>query len=245
MDDIDKALLSRLHFKFHYEDLGNKQRLALWKSSLGPVKGLDEKKLERIAAAYEVNGHEVSRITPEILYNIYEVGRTNPAKIKNAVHCANLIAQSRRVTLTANLVEEVLDEVSAPCNTINGTQELPAAAQKVSHPLPNGYCANVEKPSSTSHRVEGLTRNIQDNSRSFGANQALRLVPRNEVDKLDQGPGAVGPFVEENKGITFIYSGGGDLNIQFGNGDMFHVNSGGTVNKAERMSVGHTPASTK
>lgn len=62
MDDIDAALLSRLHFKFHYEDLGVEQRLALWKSFLGVVEVLDEEELRILSRDYDLNGREVSNV---------------------------------------------------------------------------------------------------------------------------------------------------------------------------------------
>ncbi|KAL1860554.1 hypothetical protein Daus18300_009187 [Diaporthe australafricana] len=89
-DDIDKAFLSRIHFKFHYNSLGSKQRLDLWKSFLGHVDGLDENKLDSLATDYELNGRE----------------------IKNAAFCSMLIAQSRDCTLTTDLIQEVLGELS-------------------------------------------------------------------------------------------------------------------------------------
>ncbi|KAG6364152.1 hypothetical protein INS49_005750 [Diaporthe citri] len=207
IEDIDKALLTRLHFKIHYGDLGSKQRLALWKSFLGLVKSLDEGKLQKIATDHEVNGHE----------------------IKNAVSCAKLIAQSRGCTFTADLLEEILDELSPRSNNIKNMQDLPATFQEVS----------CNKKDGSDNRNEALTRRILDNDKSFGANQALRLATPDQVAKANQALDSLAGKV------TLVYSGSGDLNIQFGNGDMFHVNSGGTVNKAEHMAVGHKPTSTR
>ncbi|KAK7732571.1 hypothetical protein SLS63_004826 [Diaporthe eres] len=207
IEDIDKALLSRLHFKVHYEDLGSEHRLTLWKSFLGVVKGLDEGKLKKIATDHEVNGHE----------------------IKNAVSCAKLIAQSRGIALTADLLKEVLDDLSPRSNTSKDMRDLPAASHEVS----------CDKKDGSNNRNEALTRRILDNNLSFDANQALRLATPDQVAKANQALDSLAGK------ITLVYSGSGDLNIQLGNGDMFHVNSGGTVNKAEHKAVGQKPTSAR
>lgn len=207
IEDIDKALLSRLHFKVHYEDLGSEQRLTLWKSFLGVVKGLDEGKLKKFATDHEVNGHE----------------------IKNAVSCAKLIAQSRGTALTADLLKEVLDDLSPRPNTTKDMRDLPAASHEVS----------CDKKDGSNNRNEAMTRRILDNNLSFDANQALRLATPDQVAKANQALDSLAGK------ITLVYSGSGDLNIQLGNGDMFHVNSGGTVNKAEHTAVGQKPTSAR
>lgn len=110
-------------------------------------------------------------------------------------------------------------------------------------------CANVERLGGTNGPDKALMSRIKDNNLSFGANQTLRLATQDQVDKFNQaleGLDLTEPSIGENKlaaGVTFIYAGSRDLNIQLGNGDMFHVGSGGTLNKAERMSVGHMPSS--
>lgn len=73
---------------------------------------LDEAKLEKIATEYEVNGREVCYIVSQMLQELCEIANVGPAKIKNAVFCTKLIAQSRDITLTVDLVQEVLDELS-------------------------------------------------------------------------------------------------------------------------------------
>lgn len=116
------------------------------------------------------------------------------------------------------------------------------------HPFRKGYRAVVEKMGGTNHRVEELMRGILDSVLSLGANQVFRLATRDQVDKINQAIealDAVEPSVEENKHATgnmFSHTGSGNINSQFGDGDMFNVNSGGNVNKAERMNVGQTPA---
>lgn len=222
-------MLSRLHFKVHYEDLGSEQRLTLWKSFLGVVKSLDEGKLKKIATDHEVNGHEVSHIIPQILYKTCETANNSLAKIKNAVSCAKLIAQSRGIALTADLLNEVLDDLSPRYNTIKDMQDLPAASHEVS----------CDRKDGSNNRNEALTRRILDNKLSFDANQALRLATPDQVAKANQALDSLAGK------ITLVYSGSGDLNIQLGNGDMFHVNSGGTVNKAEHKAVGQKPTSAR
>lgn len=229
-------MLSRLHFKIHYEHLASEQRLTLWKSVLGVVKGVDEGKLKKIATDHEVNGHEVGRIIPQMLCKTGEAANSQLAKIKNAVSCAKLIAQSRRIILTADLLKEVLDELSPRSNIINDILGLPATFHKVSC---NKKETEVQRQDGPNHQIEALKSRILDNGRSFDANQALRLATPDQVARANQ---ALGSLADK---VTLVYSGSGDLNIQFGNGDMFHVNSGGTVNKAEQMSAGHMPTSTR
>lgn len=132
IDGVDKALLSRLHFQIHFDDLGYDQRLALWKSSLSLVKGLDLGKLEKVAKGYEVNGHEVSHIGPQILFKMSEAANTDPMKIKNAVSCAKMMSQSRGTTLTADLLKEILVELSPRCSNVKDTQSLPVAFDEIS-----------------------------------------------------------------------------------------------------------------
>lgn len=197
------------------------------------MKSLDEGKLKKIATDHQVNGHEVGHIIPQVLCKTCEAANDNLAKIKNAVSCAKLVAQSRRITLTADLLKEVLDELSPRTNAINSMQDLAATFHGVS-------CnKKVESQNGPNKQNEALMRRIQDNGLSFDANQALRLATPDQVAKANQALDSLAGK------ITLIYSGSGDLNIQFGDGDMFHVNSGGTVNKAERMSAGNKPTSAR
>ena len=206
----------------------------------------------KLATNYELNGHEVGHIRTQILYKMHEVADNNLAKIKNTVSCAKLIAQSQGITLTFDLVQQVLDELSPPCSTIKDTQDVPGTFRKDGHPLRNGteYRTNVERLGGTTPRVDALMRDVRDNAVSVEANQVFRLATQDQVDKMKQmleAQGVVKVSAQESNlaaGNTFIYAGSGNLNLQFGNGDMFTVNSGGTVNKAQRMSVGPMPTST-
>lgn len=154
-----------------------------------------------------------------------------------------------------NFANEV-DSMVAPFSDYNEKDEGPIKVfHKSSDPRERGYpsgkwsCANIDRLGGTNGPDEALMRRIKDNNLSFGANQTLRLATQDQVDKFNQaleGLDLMEPSIGENKlaaGVTFIYAGSRDLNIQLGNGDMFHVGSGGTLNKAERMSVGHTPSS--
>lgn len=307
---MDRALLSRLHFKIDYDNLGCDQRLALWKSSLGPVKSLDQRKLEKIARDYAVNGHEVSHIVPQIPYTMSEVANTDPVKIKNAVACTNTLARSRGTTLTADLLEEILVELSPRCSNVKDTQNLPAAIDEISKMLlysqaareaarapgatqevvvagnrdpkhlANGKEKTVARISNGNGKVQETKEmslkasDLRDDDYSFrntnchgnvkrigagGSTQWLDDLMRgvmgdslslgaNQVNKINQALVAVEPSGAASKlaaGITLIYAGSGDLNIQLGNGDMFNVYDGGIVNKAEQMSIEGLPVSTR
>ncbi|KAF6817205.1 AAA family ATPase [Colletotrichum plurivorum] len=60
--DIDGAFMSRIHFKFHFDNLGSKERLELWKTFAGEGVHLDEEKLAILAQEMELNGREIRNV---------------------------------------------------------------------------------------------------------------------------------------------------------------------------------------
>lgn len=142
-----------------------------------------------------------------------------------------------------------MGELSPRCSTIQETNDLPNGFPKDAHPSRNGTenSTHVQRLGGSGYSVNDMTRNMQQNALSFEANQLLRPATQDQVDKTKlalKARNTAGVSVTEKNlpvGNTFIYAGSGDLNIQLGNGDMFTVNSGGVVNKAQRMSVEPTP----
>ncbi|KAF6802817.1 AAA family ATPase [Colletotrichum sojae] len=60
--DIDSAFMSRIHFKFHFDNLGSKERSELWKTFAGEGVHLDEAKLAVLAKELELNGREIRNV---------------------------------------------------------------------------------------------------------------------------------------------------------------------------------------
>lgn len=285
------------------------------------MKTLDEESLEKVVGDYEMNGHEVGYVDMgHMPYKRCKVADTHSAKIKNAVSCAKLIAQSRGIALTAGVLREVLDELSGHGNTINAMQRLPAglregpkqpqlgrgtvqAAQQSTQDAAhahdkdsshladaedsivatvrgsnkevkdrkslfrkvrqsredgrpsreNGYGASVDRLGGPDQSVESLMCSTRENYLSLDAGQIFRLTSQDQVDKINQAVKARALDMTEHSGkdkrhglaagFTFICLGSGNLNVQFGNGNMYNVSSGATVNKAEHMSFARTPVS--
>lgn len=93
-----------------------------------------------------------------------------------------------------------------------------------------------------------------ENYLSLDAGQIFRLTNQDQADKINQAVKARALDMTEHSGkdkrhglaagFTFICLGSGNLNVQFGNGNMYNVSSGATVNKAEHMSFARPPVST-
>lgn len=184
--------------------------------------------------------HEVNKQLPLAQNTLEKAQRT----AEEAIAAGNAGANN-----LANEGESMLATISTCSKKIEELKKIFRKARDLredGHPFRKGYRAVVEKMGGTNHRVEELMRGILDSVLSLGANQVFRLATRDQVDKITQAIkelGEVEPSVEESHragGNTFTHLGSGNINNEFGDGDMFNVKSGGTVNKAERMNVGHT-----
>lgn len=103
-------------------------------------------------------------------------------------------------------------------------------------PLRKGYRAAVEKLGGTNHQVEELMRGVLDSIISLSSNQVFRLATHDDIDKINEALEELAA-VEPSAG-PFAHMGSGNINTQFGDGDMFNVNDGGTVNRAGHINVG-------
>ncbi|KAF6810206.1 AAA family ATPase, partial [Colletotrichum plurivorum] len=90
--DIDAAFMSRIHFKFHFGNLGITERMELWKTFVGGGAHLDEDKLAALAQELELNGRE----------------------IRNVVFCAKLLSKTEDPPgeLTVNLLSRVAKDLT-------------------------------------------------------------------------------------------------------------------------------------
>ncbi|KAM4060445.1 ATPase family associated with various cellular activities (AAA) domain-containing protein [Hirsutella rhossiliensis] len=116
--DIDIAFMSRIHYKFHYNDLSSSVRLAVWKNFIGPdISGLgasnEEDGIGQLAEEYALSGRE----------------------IKNAAFCAKSISRVRNEALSLELIRNTIESLGlAPCPAARkaATQREFVEEQKVS-----------------------------------------------------------------------------------------------------------------
>ncbi|KAF1955144.1 P-loop containing nucleoside triphosphate hydrolase protein [Byssothecium circinans] len=92
--DIDTAFMSRIHYKFHYDDLDTSTRVSIWKNFLEPKDSFSgasimDHDLRRLAEDYKLSGRE----------------------IKNAAFCAKSISRARNEALSLQLVRDIIENL--------------------------------------------------------------------------------------------------------------------------------------
>lgn len=218
------------------------------------IVGLISAAIEGVKICREI--YKTIKDTKDLPEAFHEVNKQLPLA-QNTLEAAQQAAQEAATTGNSNLAKEAESmraTISACSKKVEELKKIFRKARDLredGHPFRKGYRAVVEKMGGTNHRVEELMRGILDSVLSLGANQVFRLATRDQVDKIKQALDAldaVEPSIEENKhatGNSFTHMGSGNINNQFGDGDMFNVQEGGTVNKAESMSVGMPLRSTR
>ncbi|KAH9889148.1 P-loop containing nucleoside triphosphate hydrolase protein [Xylariomycetidae sp. FL2044] len=89
--DIDEAFDSRIHFKFHYEELKEEDRFQVWKNFLNA--------LTKETGGVKLSDEDLRSLSKEPL---------NGREIKNAVSCALAIARANQEPLTGPVIKDTL-----------------------------------------------------------------------------------------------------------------------------------------
>lgn len=177
--------------------------------------------------------HEVNKQLPlaqNTLEKAQQAAEAAAAAGNNGLNSLSNEGESMRATIsTCNKKIEELKKIFRKARDL----------REDNRPFRKGYRAIVEKMGGTNHRVEELMRAILDCVLSLGVNQIFRLATGDQLDKIKQAIDALDEVEPSFEGavIRSTHFGSGDMNSQFGDGDMFNVKSGGTVNKTQRTSV--------